>query len=416
MSKWRRRGILVGGLLAGCLVLTGCWNRIELNEIGIVSATAVDMKEDGRWVISYQLVIPQSIAPQMGGNVNVAPVNVFSTEGESFRAAISKASREMSRKLYFAHNQIVVISDQVAKGGIDQVLEVYMRNNDARETVSMFLARGEARTILEQLIPGESIPGAALQKLVRNEVKNGTIAENKTVMRVLLDLLGPSQATVIPSLLITGDGGQLDTVDIKKKTHTRTKIRIGDLGVIRHDQLVGWLNMKESAGVMWLKNQVDETTLSFGCSSDKSPQSSSVRVTKAKIKVTPVPKTEGWTLKVSSQAKGVLLEYMCPNDLDDPQVIHNINERVAEEIKLLIQAGWQAASRLESDVIGFGQKVHEKYPKEWHRYADHWGARMSAVDLDVTSAFKLERVGFSNRTFHSLQEQGQRRAIREDAE
>ena len=87
MNKWR----LMLPLLV-CLLVSGCWNRVELNDIAVISATGVDWK-DGKWVVSYQVVIPQAISSQSATS-NSAAVNVFSTKGESFRSAVSKASQE----------------------------------------------------------------------------------------------------------------------------------------------------------------------------------------------------------------------------------------------------------------------------------------------------------------------------------
>lgn len=72
-------------LISHCLLLTGCWDRTELNQLAITSATAIDW--DGKeWTVSYQVVIPQSIAnPNTGGSPGQqAPVMVFSTRGGRF--------------------------------------------------------------------------------------------------------------------------------------------------------------------------------------------------------------------------------------------------------------------------------------------------------------------------------------------
>ena len=58
-------------MLAASLLLNGCWDSQELNSLSIVSATSIDRSED-EWVISFQVVIPQSIATQTGGGAGEA--------------------------------------------------------------------------------------------------------------------------------------------------------------------------------------------------------------------------------------------------------------------------------------------------------------------------------------------------------
>lgn len=136
-----------------CVLTAGCWNSVELNDIAVISGTGIDWK-DGSWVVSYQVVMPQVISSQSPSS-NAAAVNVFSTKAESFRGAVSKTSLEISRRLYFSHTQIVIIGQEAARKGFGSLLDTYLRNHDSRETVSVYLSKGSARRMLEQLVPLE---------------------------------------------------------------------------------------------------------------------------------------------------------------------------------------------------------------------------------------------------------------------
>ncbi|MFC5650761.1 hypothetical protein ACFPYJ_16930 [Paenibacillus solisilvae] len=208
-----KRLFSIGTALLLTVLQCGCWNRIELNELSIVAATAVDIKKDGKWQISYQLVIPQAISGTTGISTNAAPVYVFSTEGESIRSAINNTSKELSRKLYFPHNLMVVISEEAAKAGFAPIMDVYLRNPDSRETVTVFLTHGRARRILEQLVPMEKIPAGAVLHMVQNETKNGSSLRAMTVFQVMQELLGPTHSTGIPSLTMAGGGEKYDSLD-----------------------------------------------------------------------------------------------------------------------------------------------------------------------------------------------------------
>lgn len=391
--------------LAMLLPLAGCWNRVEMNEIGIVSATALDW-DNGKWVVSYQLVIPQAISSQSGGSSRGdAPVNVFSTESTSMRKAIGDASREMSRKLYFAHNQIIVISEAAAKKGISTILEIYMRNTDARETVSMFIAKGKARTLIEQLLPIEKIPGTAIQRLVENEANSNSLYPDMTMYRILLDLLGPGQATGIPQLMIAGSKQALNSLDSLKTTATGAKIKLGELAVLSGDKLKGWLSQEEAAGVMWLANKVKRVTVQFNCSGDnKAPKSSSVIVAKAAAERKPELLPDGRIkMHLHVKAEGTLLEYTCADNLEDPASLKQAEERIAAEIKSGMIKSWKAISRLETDIVGFGAIISRTYPKQWKELKQDWNTSFSAMEPVIDVHFKLVRIGFSNQNFKNIQ-------------
>ena len=387
------------------LILCGCWNRVEMSEIGIISATAVDW-QDGKWIVSYQLVIPQAISSQSGSSSrSEAPVNVFSTEGASIRQAIGDASREMSRKLYFAHNQIIVVSESAARKGISAILEIYMRNPDAREMVSMFITKGSSRKFLEQLLPIEKIPGNAIQRLIENEASNNSLYPDMTIYRVLLDLLGPEQATGIPELTIAGADEPLNSLESLKTTSTKSKIRLGNLAVIQGDQMKSWLSQNDAAGLMWLTDEVGRVTIGFDCTKNNDgTKNSAVLVSKATTKLKPLLSSDGRiTMRVTVQANGSLLEYACPHKLTEPEVVKKIERQIAEEIEAELMNSWQAVRKLETDLVGFGTAVYRAYPKQWKSLRKDWNQHLADLKLEAKVTFNLARVGFSTRNFKDAQ-------------
>lgn len=41
-------------------MLTGCWNRKELNTLSVVQAVGIDRLEDGQFSVSVQILIPSA--------------------------------------------------------------------------------------------------------------------------------------------------------------------------------------------------------------------------------------------------------------------------------------------------------------------------------------------------------------------
>lgn len=398
MNKWR----LMLPLLV-CLLVSGCWNRVELNDIAVISATGVDWK-DGKWVLSYQVVIPQAISSQSATS-NSAAVNVFSTKGESFRSAVSKASQETARRLYFSHTQIVIIGQEAARKGLGPLLDTYLRNHDSRETVSVYLSRGSARRMLEQLIPLEKIPAAAIQRMITNEEVNSSIFRQMTIHQVLLDLLGTTHATGIPGLVVAGSNESMDKAEKLTRTNTPSKVRLYDLGLIAGDKLVGWINNEESQGIMWIADHVKKTTISFACSEDgKGQKSSSIRITIAKTKLRPEPSSGKWIMHVNASAEGTLMEYNCAGELSKPKQVEKVEELIEGEIASIMERGWKAVRRHKVDVIGFGTVIHKKYPKRWSKEKGNWTEQFPSTEVKIAVKVKLNSTGMSGSGFKKEQE------------
>lgn len=400
MNKWK----LLLPLLV-CLLAAGCWNRVELNDIAVISASGVDW-QDGKWVLSYQVVIPQAISNQ-GASSNSAAVNVFSTKGESIRSAVSKASQETSRRLYFSHTQILIIGQEAARKGLSPLLDTYLRNHDSRETVSVYLARGSARRMLEQLIPLEKIPGAAIQRMITNEEMNSSIFRQMTIHQVLMDLLGTAHATGIPGLVVAGTKESMDKAEKLTRTNTPSKVRLSEMALIKDDKLVGWINNEESQGAMWLANHVKRTTISFACAEDgKGKRSSSIRITHAKTKLQPELSNGKWIMHVNANAEGTLMEYNCNGNLGEPQQVVKVEQLIEGEIAAIIENGWQAVRKHRADVLGFGDVIHKKYPKQWSQSAESWTEQFPNTEVKISVKVKIVSTGMSGSGFKKEQEKG----------
>ncbi|ASS65782.2 MULTISPECIES: Ger(x)C family spore germination protein [unclassified Paenibacillus] len=400
-------------LLAAALLLlplAGCWDRKELNELGIISATGIDLTEEGKWKISYQLVIPSAISSQNGfTSTTESPVNVFSTEGDSVRGAVSRATQEMSRSLYFGHNQVVVIGERAARKGIGGLLDVYLRNGNSRETVMVFVTEGEARPILEQLLPMERISGTALTKLIALEKESGGNFRPQTVYSMLLQLLGPLHASAAPGIAISGSGEGVRNVDANKNTSTPSKVRLQKLALFRDDHMIGWIRTHESRGLLWLRSEVSGTTISFPCR-EGGPKVNSARITGLKTKMKPSRSGDGWLLQANVEADATLFEYTCGGNLHDPAAVAGIERLLGQQVRSDIEDGLKASQRLKADVAGIGEAVRRKYPRTWKGIASEWNGRLyPEMKAEIRVDVGLIKTGRSNRSYEQASEDSRER-------
>lgn len=388
-----------------CLLLSGCWDRIELNQLGITAATAIDWNGKD-WTVSYQIVIPQSISSQsMGGNAGQqAPVSVFSTSGGTLRGAVQKSSLEMPRAMFFAHNRIVVIGEQAAKHGISQLMDIYLRNSDARETVSVLVTNGEGRRILEQVASIEKLPGAAVRNMIRNEEKNGSNFNQMMIQNVMMGMTSDSSYTLIPEVIISGTGvGPNSSIAELKKTTSANKLKLGRLGIFKQDKLVGWFTSDEGYGINWIRDSIKQTVLHFGCSKGSKDHKSAIRITKATSKLKPILANDGqWIMKVEVHAAGVLIENGCDDDLSKIKGIKATEDIANEEVKNLMIKAFQSAIEKNTDVFGFADVIHRKYPKVWKKIKNDWEEQFPTLQLEPSVHIKIDRIGMSNKPFKQL--------------
>lgn len=401
----RKRHIGVIALSVVCTLLTGCWDRSELNELAITSAASLDRDKD-RWVLSYQVLIPSAIsgvAGMAGGGSSQVPVVVYSTNGRTVKEAVSFSFSETPRKLFFAHNSLLVVSEKAARVGIGQMIDLYLRNPDSRETVNIMIAPDQARTILEQLMNIERIPGQGLQRLIEKESKNMSDLPNTRMYELAMDLAGESKSALVPEIIISGVG-EVNSLDQLKKTTQPSKVRLGRVAVIKDDKMTGWLTRDEALGVSFIKNTIKTTTIPFACrkDSDGSKADSTFQLMSSSTKVTPTEKNGHFEMAIAVEVKGKLNETDCSIDLIKPEVVKEMEEQLQKKIAEITESGWKAAQKLDADVVGFYDTIKRKYPKQWKTLKKDKSAILKDAVVTVQVGVTMTRVGLSNKSFEKL--------------
>ncbi|MGO4546362.1 Ger(x)C family spore germination protein [Paenibacillus sp. 2TAB23] len=387
-----------------CMVLTGCWNRTELNEIGITSATGYD-RVDGNWLITFQVIVPSAMAVGTTGGPggSGSAVHVFSTKEKTIQQALNKSNLENARTLYFSHNNVLVIGREAAEEGISQIIDLYLRTAEARESIYVLLAPGRASDVMKDLIPPESLPGVALAQILKKEGSMSGFLPPIKMFELAKQISSDSKSAGVPEIVVVGDGGEsLESLDVFKKTSTTEKLKLSRLGVFQGDRLIGWMSWQESYGLSWITDKINMSSISFRCPNPESGSThnySSFRITTAKTRVNPIKEGNHFKMQLKVKLRGILIESTCRADLADPKVTGEMEKAIVKEIHDYINLGWRAVQRLHTDLPGFAGYVHRKYPKDWNEMKSNWDEELAEMKLDVQVKATINHPGFLSKAF-----------------
>ncbi|MGZ6503176.1 MAG: Ger(x)C family spore germination protein, partial [Tumebacillaceae bacterium] len=124
--------------------LTGCWNRVEINDLGISIAAAIDKAENDQVRFSEQIALPG----QMGGGKGTSPENkpyyTFSGVGLNLGDAMQNLQTQMSRRLFLAHRRVFLISEDIARKDVRKYLDEMSRNPQSRLRPNVAVTKGNA--------------------------------------------------------------------------------------------------------------------------------------------------------------------------------------------------------------------------------------------------------------------------------
>ncbi|WP_186445870.1 Ger(x)C family spore germination protein [Paenibacillus cremeus] len=389
-----------------CLLLTGCWDRHELNQLGFTAATGIDYK-DGQWMMSYQVVIPSALSSSVAAGTRGAaklPIVVYSTQGKTIREATWKNELESPRHLYFTHNRVIIVSTTAVEQGLSLLLDVYLRNLESRETVSVLICEGEAREILKQLMQIQVIPADGIEEMIKDESQHISALPNVQMYRLAKELLGTSKSAVLPEVFISGSP-EVTNPDKLGQTALSSLLKLGRLAVLNQDKLVGWLSLQEALGVNFIRNMVKNSTFSFPCEESSSVENSTFQLLSTKTRLTPHKIGDHFVIDIEVKGKGVLLETDCPVDLTKPNTEQDMEAQLNKKITETIEKSWSAVKKLKTDVVGFGDLIHRKYPNDWKRVGPNWQTEFVKIEIRPKADITIKRTGLTTKSFKLQRQQ-----------
>ncbi|WP_051251437.1 Ger(x)C family spore germination protein [Paenibacillus harenae] len=398
-----RRGLILLMIISLSLLASGCGSQTELNRLGIVSAMALDLDENNQWLITFQIIKPQSTQSKNGGGGSQSPVTVFSSRGKTILEAIQKSNLETSRRLFFSHASVVVVSQRVAKYGVSQLLDYYLRDNGQRETANVLISSGDAKEVLEVLTPLESNPGNAIADLIGEQGEGHSSIAPSKVHELISAMMNPSASATLPEIKIAGEGKQQSSLDALKETRSPAVLKLDKVGVFKQDKFAGWLSREESLGIPWITNRLKSTTVVFFCEGEnRKEQLSSFSVEKSRTKLKPTISDGNLLMSVAIHAKGNLNETACNLDLKKSETLIKLEKHIQEQIKKDVEKSFRALKKMKADALGFGDAFHKAYPQAWKKWSSNWENEFSKISMNVTVKVTIRRTGMINDSFPGI--------------
>lgn len=367
--------------------LSGCWDRIEITDLAIVTAAAIDKKGNDQIELSVQVFIPSSISSgggqggssQGGGGVTTM---VRNEKGSNISDALSKLQSKLPRKVFWGHCKVFVFGEKLAKEGIQEQLDFLLRHPQPREKANVYVSKGEAKPILESLPPLENYSGEVLREL--SDLHIGMLVTMQDLDEMLT---GRPQAAAIPMVKILPPG--------KGQTKLQGIPYIFGTAVFKKDKMTGTMTEKETRGLLWLRDEVESYTVTFQPKGVKGKISLSP--VSAKVKIIPQIINDKWKLLVKISTDGAVIQNGTNLNLSNPKSLKAAERAYQTDIENRIRMAFLHIQHKKSDILGLGKDFYRKYPKQFNKVDNHWDEIFAEMEVEVDVAAHIRRQGYINK-------------------
>ncbi len=341
-------------LIIVILLLTGCYNYKELNKIGIVSSISIDKKNDN-YIVGSQVMNIKS-----DENIDSPSVIVYEEEGKSIEEALRKTTKKYDKKLFGGHLSKLVISEEVAKDSIVDVIDLFQRLPEIKTEFTITIAKNtKALDVIKIMTPEGSIPA----DFVKNEIDSAFVDSALTYSSKLDEFVSyylkkyiDPVVSVIEVENLTDKSSSLDN---KEETNPKTKIVLNNIAFTKNGKLIDYLDENETIGYNLIRDNVSEMIIPIKCD-EKNYASISIINNKTEKKI--IKNNNNYKINFNIRSNGYLNEYNCNKNLKNEKNIDELEKQSEKKIKEYIDKVLLIQNNTNSEFLGLKRMIYLDYP------------------------------------------------------
>ncbi|HYK74741.1 MAG TPA: Ger(x)C family spore germination protein [Pseudoneobacillus sp.] len=379
------------------LLLSGCWDKVELNEIAIVSGITIEKGENARYRVTVSAInsAEQSKTSMMG---NTPSVN-YSLEGDTVSELTQKMNVGVSRKLIYSHTRVLVIDEAVAREGLLEFLDFLERSGEFRNDFNILIAReGEAQDILKITYPIQKDPSLKIHDQAQSLHNEWGGDPGIRLTDFITTLIIEGKHAVAAVVKVKGDPEKGSSVENNKKIDLDALIEFDGLAVFKFDKMIGTLSLEEARSFIWT-DDIEQTELSVPCNEEKN-KFIDIKVISTSTKKETEYKNGKAKIIVKLIGEADLMGTQCTDSLDKVDTF-NKYEKLTEtfiegEIKDTIN---KTQEKYKVDIFGFGDTLNRSNHNEFKKIKYDWDQIFSEASVKVEANIFLRRSGIRNKSF-----------------
>jgi spore germination protein KC len=377
-------------LILMTIMLEGCWNNRDITDLAIITGIGIDKAADGNIELTFQVISTEKhFGGQSGGSSQGSgdgggsqTVNV-SSEGPTIFDAARNVIPKLSKKAYYSHIQLLVISDEAAREGLDKVWDFFERDHEVNRLFRVIVVKGgTAKSILSATACVESIGAVEIANTIDNE------AFGKSVRM---------QAFKVTELLSQPLTGLVTGVIVPNGSDKLTDMQVEGGAVFKNARLEGYLSNDQTRGYLFASNQIKSTILTIA-NPEEADKLVSLEVISSVGNLTAGLKNGRPELGIDVTAYGNIGEEQGDYDLTDLNDIKTL-ENEAETLIADNIRGMATVSQkmLDSDILNFNDILYKHDYNDFEKIKGQWNELYRDSEISINVHFCIKRTGITKK-------------------
>lgn len=370
-------------IISFIFLLGGCYNYHELNDYAIATGMAIDYKNKKYEVSIIISNSPKSNSESSSGNYQTV---VYSGKGETIYDAIKEIGLISPKEIYLGHISVVVLSEDLAKKGINSSLEFLLQEPRSKKNFYVILSKNtDAKNVLSITTPLTGFPSETLSTNIRETEDLQGAVVTTDFSTLLYYLVNDGINPVMNGFKIIGNRKKGANASNTETNLPKAYVKLTNLGIFKNDKLIAWATKDESRGINIINNKIRELYIQIDCD-----QGHIVVATEKMNIVKTVNKKGNATIDV--KGKGAINEITCNIDLTKQETIKKIEQKINNKVKYFIKKGINVSKKYSTDIFGIGFKYSKEYPKKY-KNIKNWNKYYKNIKFKENVDIRLNNTG-----------------------
>lgn len=369
-------------LAAVTILLTGCWNNREITDLAIVVGMGIDKAPDGNIEMTVQIVsTSKSSGSQIDGSSFQGSDSTVTVdaEGSTLFEATRNLIPSLSHKAYYSQMQLLVIGEDAAKGGLNDIWDFLERDHEINRLFRVLVVKSDtAKSVLEAKAGVGQIGAAEIANTIDDRDFGGNV--NLRAYRMSELLSNPLTG------IVTGSIGTNGATDL-----TAMKIQGG--AVFKHGILAGYLDTNQTKGYLFAQNQLQSTILAIA-NPKETGKLVSLEVIRSTGKLTAAMKNGKPKLGIEIDAFGNVGEEQGGADLSDEKDVNALQSEAEALISGNISDMLRQSQQVfDCDILGFNELLYKYHCSDFEKIQSNWNEVYRSADIGIQVRFQIKRPG-----------------------
>lgn len=380
------------------LLLSGCWDYMEVEKRGYVLGVAIDKSEKvilnednleymqleaAGQVYDFTIQIPvisrsQNKPPgQSGASADMPRHWNLTVAATTFFEANRQYATRTDYPPFYSHLQVIVLSEDAAKDDMGKLLDMFLRDPEMRRRTNVFITPGKAKDVLEVIPKIDDYASQYIAKLSRSSIKNSRLLHRIDLGRVS-EAIHAKSAFVLPRVIAT-----------------EYEVKDAGCAVFDNNKMVGWLDEIKTKYLKWISGYAKGGIVTVNMPGEENEP---IVLELRKLKTKQRPMVRGDSISMNLDIKAVMnigeVSEVGFAHADDDEYIHKL-EKVAEDfIKSQIESTIDFVKhKYGCDVFFFRRSMRWYEPETWEKVKDNWNEVFQNMKVNVNVKVQIKQIG-----------------------